>query len=453
MRQWSFFLCGRYLRRKRIVLLSISAVMLCCALLITVASLFTGFIHAFEKSESDYMGDVVLIVPEGFRIEDFGQLLADIEQLPTIEAATPALRSYGLLLTGPGQVRDVQVLGIDLSSRLRVSPIRDALLRQKTLPAEQISFDLPGKTAADLTGGFVGIGLVAGPDEVTDSYDMRQVEAFIGQKAVLTAGTPANADSQPDRTDAAPRLVRRVLRFTISDVIQTGVYRFDQNFIYVPIESLSSLLYPEQKLCADAVQVRLKKGADEEVAAAMIRGVWRVYAEGRYNWADYVFIGSSRQMQARLVAEFYKQLDMLMMIFGIVSFAVVLLVFCIFYMIVMTKQKDIGVVKSCGASGISVAGLYFFFGIVNGAVGSALGAVLGWLITVNIELIEKGITATTGLKIWKASTYMFDRIPSEVNWDWALWICLAAVVAAAVGSLIPAAAAARVEPVKILRYE
>ena len=71
----------------------------------------------------------------------------------------------------------------------------------------------------------------------------------------------------------------------------------------------------------------------------------------------------------------------------------------------------------------------------------------------NIELIEKGITATTGLKIWKASTYMFDRIPSEVNWDWALWICLAAVVAAAVGSLIPAAAAARVEPVKILRYE
>ena len=453
MKQWSVFLCGRYLRRKRIVLLSVTAVTLCCALLITVASLFTGFIRAVESSADDYLGDVVLSAPQGRRMEEFGQLLRQIEEVPGVQAATAVLGGNGLLLTGPGQVRAAQILGIDLQSRLKVSPLKDALIRQKEASPEQISF-LPPQASADSVGGFVGIGLVASPDEITDSYDMQKVRSFIGQKAALTTGTLAENETSDEKTDAAsPRYVRKVLRFTIADVVQTGVYEFDQNFVYVPIEALSALLYPDKKPCADAVQIRLAKGTDEETAMAMIRGAWLEFARGRLDWADAVTVESSRKMQARLIAEYRKQLDILMLIFGIVSFGVVLLVFCIFYLIVMTRQKDIAVVKSCGASSLSVAGLYLLVGFVNGLAGSALGVVLGWLIVRNIEWVENGVTAMTGVKIWKASTYLFAEIPNEVNWSWAAWICAASLAAAAVGALIPAIAAARVSPVKILRYE
>jgi lipoprotein-releasing system permease protein len=58
-----------------------------------------------------------------------------------------------------------------------------------------------------------------------------------------------------------------------------------------------------------------------------------------------------------------------------------------------------------------------------------------------------------GLKLWKSSTYMFSRIPSQMDWDSVVWITLAAILAAGIGSLIPAAAAARVRPVRLLRYE
>jgi len=57
------------------------------------------------------------------------------------------------------------------------------------------------------------------------------------------------------------------------------------------------------------------------------------------------------------------------------------------------------------------------------------------------------------LKLWKSSTYMFTRIPNQVNWESVLWVGLAAVLAAALGAVIPAIAAAGVRPVKILRYE
>ena len=54
------FLWLRYLGKRRVVLLSIAAVALSCALLIVVASLFNGFINAFEQSAVDAIGDVVL---------------------------------------------------------------------------------------------------------------------------------------------------------------------------------------------------------------------------------------------------------------------------------------------------------------------------------------------------------------------------------------------------------
>ncbi len=454
MKQWSVFLCLRYLSRKRIVLLSMTAVMLCCALLITVASLFTGFIRSVEDSVGDYLGDVILSAPGTFKIEEYADFQQQLVGLSVVKAATPVLSGNGLLLTGPGQIRAAQILGIDLKNQLRVSPLKDALIRQKNLPDEQVAFGEFADKAE--IGGFVGIGLIDDPDEMTDSYDMQTVESFIGRKAAATTGTLVEQvpdESNPAAETAGPRFTRKVLRFTIADVVQTGVYEFDQAFVYVPIEALSSLLYPDRKPCCESFQIALEPGADEEKAMAMIRGLWLVYAKDRYPWAQQVEIQSSRQMQALLIAEYHKQLNMLMLIFGIVSFGVVLLVFCIFYLIVMTRQKDIAIVKSCGASSLSVAGMYLLFGLVNGVVGSVLGAGLGWLVTRNIEIIEKGITAMTGLKIWKASTYLFTKIPNEVNWQWAFWICIAALAAAAVGALIPAVAAARIRPVRLLRYE
>ncbi|MHC4071572.1 MAG: lipoprotein-releasing system transmembrane subunit LolC, partial [Planctomycetota bacterium] len=74
-------------------------------------------------------------------------------------------------------------------------------------------------------------------------------------------------------------------------------------------------------------------------------------------------------------------------------------------------------------------------------------------ITKNINAIEGWIRVIFGLKLWRSSVYMFSKIPSEVDWTWAVRIVLTAIVAAAVGALIPAIVAARTKPVEILRYE
>ena len=85
------FLWLRYLRKKRIVLLSIAAVGLSTALLIVVGSLFSGFIRAFEKSSERTMGQVILEPPK--RIENFPVLIEKLEGCAAVEAVSAAASS------------------------------------------------------------------------------------------------------------------------------------------------------------------------------------------------------------------------------------------------------------------------------------------------------------------------------------------------------------------------
>jgi len=442
------FLWLRYLHKRKIVLLSVAAVALSVSLLIVVSSLFTGFIHAFEQSAVEAMGDIVIAPPTRFAA--YPRLIEDLERLTAVEAATATLASQGLLHLGRGNVRAVKVWGIEPASRADVTGFKKALRRQAALPAEP-SFAVPGEP--NKVGGFLGVAVIAEPDEKTDEYNFFEIEKMIGGDVVLTMGTLT-----AERQDAQPQVKRRTIRFAVADIVFTGVYYLDKNFVYLPLEQLQQELYPDEPApVADQVQIKLAREADLDSALAQIRGLWQVFAAENLGWnsylIDYTDIESSQQMQSRYVAELIKQMGVLLLIFGVVSFGVVLLVFCIFYMIVRLKQKDVAVVKSCGATSTSVALVFVGFGGCVGITGAALGTALGWLITKNINTIDAWISLVFGLKLWKSSIYMFSKIPNEVNWHSAWLIIASAVAAVAAGSLVPAVIAAQTRPVNILRYE
>jgi len=444
------FLWLRYLRKKKIVLLSIAAVALSCSLLIVVTSLFNSFINAFEQSAVETMGDVVLTPP--IKFTNYPMLIERLEGLVAVEAATATISAPGLVHLGKGNVRAVIIWGIEPGRRQKVTGFKRFLLKQKN-SATAPSFATDSATGK--LGGFVGVGVVAEPDEKTDEYDFGEIEKMMGKRAVLTTGAAVESSVDDNR---GRQFKRRVLPFTIADVLFTGMYYVDEKFVYLPIEQLQKILYPnEEGGIADQIQIKLTDDAQTDAAMAQIRGVWEEFAEKQLGWGSYLIsqaeVSTSKQMQSQYAAELRKQMGVLLFIFGVISLTVVVLVFCIFYMIVETRQKDIAVIRSCGASGGAVALTFVGFGACVGIIGSVLGAVLGYAVTKNINAIEEWIRVIFGLKLWKSSVYMFSKIPNEVDWAWALPIIFFAVAAAVVGALIPAVVAARTEPVNILRYE
>jgi len=414
-----------------------------------VASIFTGFIAALEHSAVEMIGDVVITEPGG-KFEKYPAFIERLEQTSIVEAATATLSAEGLLHVGKGNVRPVSIWGIEPERRARVIEFKRTLIRQGPLPGEP-SFEVAG--APEAVGGFVGIGVVARPDEETDEYDQETIlKEMIGAQVSVTTGTIDTADNG----EQIPK--RRSISFRIADLIFIGVHELDSGFVYLPIEVLQKEVYPNAKgPLATTINVKLKRNVVPEAAVAQIRGMWRDFATRELGWSEYLAattdIETARGMQSQYVAEIRKQMGILLVIFGVISFSVVVLVFCIFYMMAKLKQRDVAIIKSCGATNLSVVGLFLGFGISVGVTGAGLGAVLGYVITRNINLIEEWIRVVFGLKLWKSSVYMFDKIPNQVDWGSALPIVALAIAAAALGALLPAVVAARTRPVDVLRYE
>jgi len=448
------FLWLRYLRKRKIVFLSIAAVALSCTLLIVVASLFNGFIKAEQQYSRRLLGDIILYCyPRP--IGQYDKLIEQLEEASDIKAAAPSLFSFALLYLGTGDVRKVALYGIDPRREAKITDIADSLIRQNG-DSNDLSFEVPGRPEEN--GCWLGIRVLAEPDEKTDEYDFDEVKKYIGSQVVLMTGTVKERSDKSDRSSRRLTFFKpKTFKLRIADVFHSGHY-YNDSAAYLPIKQLYRLIHPDEpELNIHFVRIKLQSGLVAEEMLEPVRRVWENFAKSTLGWDEAAIanarIETSLEYQADYYAELHKQMGVLMLIFGIISSIGVLLMFCIFYMIVTAKRKDIAIIKSCGSTGSSVAAIFIGFGACVGIAGVSLGTILGYIVVRNIDALEKWINVIFGWKIWRSSVYVFDKIPNEVDWNSVWPIVLAAVIASMAGAALPAIVAARTKPVKILRYE
>jgi len=278
--------------------------------------------------------------------------------------------------------------------------------------------------------------------------------------------------------------------FTIVDESSTGVSPIDSNVVYLPFDTLQELnkmgaqtgvngevVTPARtsqihiKVKDDFIKARQKQNdrlavwlglaprqqdALEDVAAEVAVAWNQFRADPRYVRATgdtKVRAESWRERQRDLVGQIQSQRTLVVIMFGIISSVAVVLILVIFYMIVMQKTKDIGVIKSLGGSSLGVAAIFLGYGAATGLVGSVIGTISGWLVVRNINPIHDWIGRTFGFTVWTRERFMFDQIPNEVQLSTAISIMVAAVLAGLIGALIPAIKASWMQPVEALRYE
>jgi lipoprotein-releasing system permease protein len=122
-------------------------------------------------------------------------------------------------------------------------------------------------------------------------------------------------------------------------------------------------------------------------------------------------------------------------------------------MIVVEKTRDIGIIKSVGATSGGVAGIFLGYGMVIGVLGGGLGLLLAWLIVHNINELHAWLGRAFGVVIWDPQVYAFDMIPNRMDAVETTVIVVIAIIAAVAGAQIPAMRAAKLNPVESLRWE
>ena len=138
---------------------------------------------------------------------------------------------------------------------------------------------------------------------------------------------------------------------------------------------------------------------------------------------------------------------LLFLIIAVAGFGIL----AIFYMIVVEKTRDIGILKSLGASGRGVMGIFLTYGLSLGLVGSGAGLILGLTFVHYINPIADGLGWVMGRRLFNPEIYYLYRIPTIVFPETVAWIVAGALGIAMLASVLPALRAARLHPVEALR--
>ncbi|GJM26722.1 MAG: membrane protein [Phycisphaerae bacterium] len=255
------------------------------------------------------------------------------------------------------------------------------------------------------------------------------------------------------------------------DDSRTKVYEIDKICVYVDFKlfqkylSMGALERVDGSFTqprASQLLVSLTDGQDYTAAKPRIEKIWMEFLQsmvGKVTPNDWrlierVGVDTWETRQEAFIQAVEKEKVLVTILFAIISIVAIVLIGVVFYMIVLQKTRDIGIIKSLGATSAGVAMIFIMYGAIIGVIGGILGILTGTTVVANINEIQAWLASfDKSLQVWSPEVYTFDRIPSVVKPSVIISVFFMAVVTSTLGALVPAMKAAWVWPVKTLRYE
>ncbi|MGN6548178.1 MAG: ABC transporter permease, partial [Aureliella sp.] len=149
-----------------------------------------------------------------------------------------------------------------------------------------------------------------------------------------------------------PRAVNE--KFTVVDFYESKMSDYDMTFAFVPLDKLQKyrgMIDPTSKVGAvSSIQLRLRKGADLDLARDRLRAAFPMEMM--------VQVSTWRDLQGPLLAAVQMETTILNILLFLIIAVAGFGILATFFMIVVEKTKDIGILKSLGAPGQGIAAIF-----------------------------------------------------------------------------------------------
>ena len=444
---YKLILALRYLYRRRISYLALGAVALCVFIVVVVMTVMTGLVGEFKNKNHEFTGDCVVGTESlvGFPYyEDFGQKL---ESSDFVEAVSPVIKSYALVnRKGTSRNVGIEIIGIYADIHSEATDFGKSLHYHKVNAARAFE----PVNDSNLPGFVVGVDLWVWRGEHGEHYYDPEPEP-----------TPLNVTCFPLTAKGALAKAGTDLvntkTFYFSDTSESEIARVDSSTVYLPFEDTQVLCGMDRPTPrATQLDIKFKSGVTLEDGCKKVRQMWSNFTDqmaGRQNaeLLSQVSVQSWKEHRREFIAAMEKEQAMLILMFGLVGLTTVFIIFVVFYMIVSHKTKDLGILKSVGASGCDVMALFSGFAGILGIIGSAAGIAGGILFLRNINAIESRLYERFGFQLWDRTIYSIGEIPHKIDLTMLLVVAGCAVLACLAGAALPSVRAARNKPIEALQ--
>ena len=146
----------------------------------------------------------------------------------------------------------------------------------------------------------------------------------------------------------------------------------------------------------------------------------------------------------------FEKLLISLMLFLIIAVASILVLSTV-VMTVKSKEREIGILLTLGASDKQIVLIFFTQGLIVTLIGIFVGILLGFLLIYNLNNFISVIESMLDRNLLEA--YFINYFPYHINFGQIFLICFFSFLISLISSLIPSLRAVRLNPVEILRHE
>lgn len=378
--------------------------------LITVMSVMNGFRSELLDrllgfNGHAYVAGAILGSP------DRDKAVERIRKVPGVVRATPMIQGQ-VIVMGPAQITGAIVRGVSPADVKGTAIIRDNIKRGS----------LDGYGQGEYGGDLILIG--------------DRMAAALG----VGPGDPVTLISPTGATTAFGQSVNQK-DYTVGGVFSVGMSEFDQAFIYMPLDQ-AQLFFGREGM-VDKIEIMLDSA---DMAIGMKPAIAQAAGPSAlvFDWTqeNETFFNALQVERSamRLILMILVAITTLNIIAGLV-------------MMVQNKRRDIGILRTVGASQSAIMRVFFMAGSLIGVLGATFGLILGVVVCMNIEVIQQIVERITGAQVFNPEVYFLSHVPAKIEWSEVGLVTAWALFMSFIVTLLPAWLASRLDPVEALRYE
>jgi len=416
--RYEVFIGLRYLRARSkqffisfISLISVGGVAVGIATVIVALSVMNGWESMIRDKMLRSEGHIY-VIGDSNSIRTYWTMMQTIEKIDGVVATAPVIVRQAYLQDEEGNNQmGVMIKAIDPQLETRVTSIGDYV-------SNDLSFESPLiQLAQTRTEDTIFGGIILGKE--------------VANRLRVSKGDIVQLISRLVRVAGSLHPVIRT--FVVVDIYDSGMYSYDAVLAFVSLEA-GQQLYDIGDV-VDRIEVRIKdiyKAEKIRLDIQMEVGIFyptMTWMEAHENLFDAIKL-------EKIVTFIIEAMIIFVAAFNIVSTLI---------MMVMEKTKEVGILKSMGATKRSIWFIFTFEGTLIGILGSILGTLLGVFLCWSLQ---------TWLPIRIPNTiYQIDKLPAEVSWSFVAFVNVASLVICWLATLYPAWRASTLKPVEALRYE
>ena len=400
----------KYLRSNKGGMFSFTTSLAIIGLLIGISSLIvvTSVMNGFEKELENRILGVIphSVIESSDQIDNYPQLVERLKNHPDIIDASAYINIQGLI-SSQYSSKGVSVIGIDINNEKNMSIIPDYMLIGDINNLQENNSIIIGSLLAANLGVYTG----------------------------------------------------DVINVTTSDIKTSiiGSYPLSVNLKIVGIFELKTEIDQYMTLISHDTAQKLKNISPTETLSI------RLKTNNLFN-ADYITedvinnlnieelsYSSWKDSHGTLFEAIkFEKLLISLMLFLIVAVASILVLSTVI-MTVKSKEREVGILLTLGASSKQIILIFFTQGLIVSFIGIVLGIFVGFLLTLNLNNIVSTVENILERNLLEA--YFINYFPYHIDYYQVFIICLISFIISLISSLIPSLRAIKLNPVQILRHE